>query len=89
MSLDNVITGVTVETAFAPPMRLDHPLVSDQTPSLWLKIVRPKITVESPFWQTPHVYMPYGDPGDLWQITDLLLVVGLAVGLGLVLRKAL
>lgn len=83
--LRNYVTGVTIETAWTPPIVIRDPF-QPGAPSPILQALRPRVTVEIRGGAgKPLVMAPYGDPGpSRWP-----LVVGAgAVLLGLLVYAA-
>lgn len=75
------ITGLTVETAWTPPVVIRDPF-KPGAPSPLMKLLRPRVTFELAGGKVkPLVIAPYGDPGPTrWP----LVLAGGALVLGLV-----
>jgi hypothetical protein len=86
----SLISSITVETAFLPPILINDPLSGGQGgggSSAFLALLKPKITVNSPLSSDSYVSAPYGDPGNSWEVIDLVLLAGVAVLGGFLLRR--
>lgn len=86
-TLAELVTGLTIETAWTPPLSIADPL-KPGPPSPIMRALKPKVTVTLQGASQPMVFAPYGDPGpSRWPLIKVALIVLGAAGVGYLVSR--
>lgn len=85
MNWSNLIAAVRIDTAYGPPIVMDHPFATSQKPNPLLAALKPQITIYPAMpGVNPVVLAPYGKPGaTAWPQVEAAAVIAGSVVLGL------